>query len=172
MKTLPSACLRPILTIFWNRPHKKSQSTARCPFSKIAKNGKSFHPTVHEVQISAVNASGETQHRWSQQMRKNVDKSMWRWWIFYYFFIIFLLGFIILFIQYYIHCDLPPLRPQCGEAPGRDSNPGRAAQKQEHYSLTTTPPWNCWAWKVEVGKALPPSNYQGLKQWCNCPVTK
>ena len=32
-----------------------------------------------------------------------------------------------------LQCDLPPLRPHCGEAPGRDSNPGRAAQRQGHY---------------------------------------
>ena len=31
-------------------------------------------------------------------------------------------------------CDLPPLRPHCGEAPGRDSNPSRAAQRQGHYT--------------------------------------
>ena len=30
-----------------------------------------------------------------------------------------------LFVQY-SQSDLPPLRPLCGEAPGRDSNPGRA----------------------------------------------
>ena len=34
-------------------------------------------------------------------------------------------SFIILFVQY-SQSDLPPLRPLCGEAPGRDSNPGRA----------------------------------------------
>ena len=35
------------------------------------------------------------------------------------------LGFNTLFIRYYSKCDLPPLRPHCREAPGRDSNPGR-----------------------------------------------
>ena len=34
-------------------------------------------------------------------------------------------SFINLFVQY-SQSDLPPLRPLCGEAPGRDSNPGRA----------------------------------------------
>ena len=34
-----------------------------------------------------------------------------------------------------LQCDLPPLKPQCGEAPGRDSNQDRAAQMQGqgHY---------------------------------------
>ena len=35
-------------------------------------------------------------------------------------------GFNTLFVQYYVQCDLPPLRPHCGEALGRDSNLGRA----------------------------------------------
>ena len=44
------------------------------------------------------------------------------------FFYIFLLGLILLFIQYYsVIC-----RPQT-TLWGRDSNPGRAAQRQGHY---------------------------------------
>ena len=42
-----------------------------------------------------------------------------------------------IFIKFYniiptvLQCDLPPLRPHCGEAPDQDSNPGLAAQR--HY---------------------------------------
>ena len=32
---------------------------------------------------------------------------------------------ILYFICTVLQCDLPPLRPHCGEAPGRESNPGR-----------------------------------------------
>ena len=42
-----------------------------------------------------------------------------------------------LFVQY-SQSDLPPLRPLCGEAPGRDSNPGRADLMAG--TLTTRPP--------------------------------
>ena len=44
----------------------------------------------------------------------------------YFFFFFF-------FSSTVLQCDLPPLRPHCGEAPGRDSNPGRAAQRQGHF---------------------------------------
>ena len=46
-------------------------------------------------------------------------------------------SFINLFVQY-SQSDLPPLRPLYGEAPGRDSNPGRADLVAE--TLTTRPP--------------------------------
>ena len=46
-------------------------------------------------------------------------------------------SFINLFVQY-SQSDLPPLRPLCGEAPGRDSNPGRADLVAG--TLTTRPP--------------------------------
>ena len=39
-------------------------------------------------------------------------------------------------VQYYT-ADLPPLRPHCGEATGRDSNPGRGSL--EEGTLTTRP---------------------------------
>ena len=45
--------------------------------------------------------------------------------------------FINLFVQY-SQSDLLPLRPLCGEAPGRDSNPGRADLVVG--TLTTGPP--------------------------------
>ena len=55
------------------------------------------------------------------------------------------LVFIILFVQY-SQSDLPPLRPLCGEAPGRDSKPGRADlvagtlyTRPKHLIKTTTP---------------------------------
>ena len=32
----------------------------------------------------------------------------------------------LLHIYIVLQCDLPPLRPHCGEAQGRDLNPGRA----------------------------------------------
>ena len=79
MKTLPSACLRPILTIFWNRTHKKKPIDSNVSIFENRKKWKIIPPYCPRgTEISAVNASGETQHRWSQQMRKNVDKSMWR----------------------------------------------------------------------------------------------
>ena len=50
----------------------------------------------------------------------------------FYFFKIFLLGFY--YIMYTVlQCELPPLRPHCGEALGLDSNPDREAQRQGHY---------------------------------------
>ena len=48
-----------------------------------------------------------------------------------YFFFYLFLGFYIIYTV--LQCDLPPLRSHCGEAPGRDSNPGRAGQRQGHY---------------------------------------
>ena len=36
-----------------------------------------------------------------------------------------------------LQCDLPPIRPHFGEAPGRDSNPGRAARGRD---TTPRPP--------------------------------
>ena len=61
--------------------------------------------------------------------------------------IFFLYPFIVFF--YYIiytvlQCDLPPLRPHYGEAPGRDLNPGWAAPRQGHYPVTTPPPPEYW----------------------------
>ena len=42
------------------------------------------------------------------------------------YFLIFLFTAYQYFIYTVLQCDLPPLRPSCGEAPGRDSNPGWA----------------------------------------------
>ena len=45
-----------------------------------------------------------------------------------------------------LQCDLPPLRPHSGEAPSRDSYPGRAIRRQRlwpldnHTFLVSTPP--------------------------------
>ena len=52
-----------------------------------------------------------------------------------YFFISFIWFYYIIYTV--LQCDLPPLRPHCGEAPGRDSNLGRAAH--EAWTLDTTP---------------------------------
>ena len=63
--------------------------------------------------------------------------------------------FLNLFIGFYhiiytvLQCDLPPLRPHCGEAPGRDSNPGRVAQRQGHYPWTTKN-WNDCKSKISL----------------------
>ena len=59
-----------------------------------------------------------------------------------FLFILFLLtanmGLIYSLFKQYSQSGLPPLRPLCGEAPGRDSNPGRADLMAG--SLTTRPP--------------------------------
>ena len=57
-------------------------------------------------------------------------------WFYIYFILYFILYFIyVIYFPIYspktiifilLECDLPPLRPQCGEAPGRDTNPGQA----------------------------------------------
>ena len=61
-------------------------------------------------------------------------------------------SFINLFVQF-SQSDLPPLRPFCGEVPGRDSNPGRADLVAG--TLTRWPPHltfyvierSIWSWK-------------------------
>ena len=64
---------------------------------------------------------GETNYRPLGLSQQNVLTGVEQ--IFSFFFFIFLWSF------YYItvlQCELPALRSHCGEAPGRDSNPGRA----------------------------------------------
>ena len=56
--------------------------------------------------------------------------------------------FVILFIQYYSVICRPS--DHTGEAPGRESNPGRTAQRQGHYPLTTTK-FTCFILVVEGG---------------------
>ena len=46
-----------------------------------------------------------------------------------------------LFFSSLIQCDLPPLRPHCGEAPpARDSSPGRRSSGRDSNHQTTTTP--------------------------------
>ena len=88
---------------------------------------------------------------------------------FFFFFYIFIEFFYIIYIVY--QCDLPPLRPHCVEAPGRDSNPGRTAQRQGQWDTTPRPPHLLKNWqnkilhvqrkddilivKISIGKYLP-----------------
>ena len=49
--------------------------------------------------------------------------------VFNFFLFYFFIGFNFI-IYTVLQFDLPPLRPQCGKVPGRDSNPSWAAQRQ------------------------------------------
>ena len=72
---------------------------------------------------------------------------MLRWWWYrvncrYFFFFFFTahrgLGF-----YYIMQCDLPPLRPHCGEALGRDLNPEWFRGRDTDHSTTTPPYCRC-----------------------------
>ena len=54
------------------------------------------------------------------------------------FLFFFFLGLGFYFIFTVLQCDLPPLRPHCWEAPGRDSKPERAIQRKGNYIGTVS----------------------------------
>ena len=76
------------------------------------------------------------------------------------------------FLNYIIYtvllCDLPPLKPHCGEAPGRDSNPGRAVYR--HLPLDPHTFYLYIPWKSVKGVWL--SRCVGC--WCDqlCPPVR
>ena len=108
-----------------------------------------------------------------QLVRQQPRFTVWRECLLYQYYIhrtwiFFFVGFIILFIQYYsVICRPSDQWPQCGEAPGRDSSPGRAAQ-------TTTPPCKIYfeqILKIQLWHSanLPEIFLSCFSKWARCP---
>ena len=59
MKTLPRAHPTKFCHFFGKKTHKNvpDRHAAMCPFSKIAKSGKSLHPTLHPLYITHLSTS-------------------------------------------------------------------------------------------------------------------
>ena len=63
-------------------------------------------------------------------------------------------GFIYL-IYTVLQCDLLPLRPHCGEAPGQDSNPWQVAYKKSEY-ISPEPVLEPPKWRYPEPELEPP----------------
>ena len=113
-------------SLVWKKAMRSFKSFLRASWPWLTGIMKAFFKTTGDLEakiaktriaptpLNAVTFSGQTQ-------QKNTAREQ-----FFYSFTARGLRFFYI-IYTVLQCDLPPLRPHCGEALGRDSNPGRAA---------------------------------------------